>query len=139
MLSPTLHGLTSLTMPHEATCLPVLQRSSSVFSAFRQRESGITPLSSLGRSMPVVEPIPSLRAMLWITAPWALARSPASKKYVSEETFSACTRPTAPKSALPALQNGSVLTEMHCPAPSPSEGEMMPASSVAIAVIGLNV
>ena len=32
----------------------------------------------------------------WITLPWLLASSPTSKKYVSEETFSACDQPHRP-------------------------------------------
>jgi len=89
--------------------------------------------------MPVGWPIPSLWAMSWMIGPCGLASLPTSKKYVSEETFSACTSPTAPYSACPALQNFSLDTTMHLPAPSASDGVITPDSRAARAVIGLNV
>ena len=68
MLSPTLHGRPS-EMPQLLTCLRRSHASSSAATLARHARSGTSPVISLGRSMPVDSPTPSLCAMFWITLP----------------------------------------------------------------------
>src|SRR5438105_476654 len=83
-------------MPQLLTRRRRSQASSSAATFARHAAFGTRPVISVGRSIPVCAPTPSSFAMFWMTEPWLLASSPVSKKYVSEDTFSASTSPTAP-------------------------------------------
>ena len=110
-------------------------------SAFaRQARSGTTPVISLGRSMPVCWPTPSLCASFWITLPWLLAQLADFEEVRVGGDLQRFDEPDRRRSR-PCPRCRTARSRRGCTAPSPSAsvGVITPASSAPIAVIGLNV